>query len=151
MALSAFGFLALHGRIDGHLSAILLLYAAGGTLAFPFAVLIADAVIDWRGARRPETHFAALFLCLTLATIAATAFLFAMQYRLFFERWHGAPWSYGWTLRFIFTSASAVYQFIAMGVRLYLPLGLPMLIGMSLWLATRPRAPRQGGLAAASD
>lgn len=150
MALSVCGTLILHGRFDPHLPAILLLYGAGGLIAFPFSILAAEFTLRLRRARRSDTRFAAHFLCLTLLTIAATALLFALQYRLFFAQWHGTRFSYGWTLHFLFTTASAVYQFIAIGIRLYLPFGLPMLLGMSLYLARR-RGRVTGPFHAASD
>ena len=65
----------------------------------------------------------AFFLCLTVCTIAATAFLFAMDYRIFYARWHAPFGTLTWVYQFVFTSAGAVYQFVVMGIRLYLPVG----------------------------
>jgi hypothetical protein len=58
-----------------------------------------------------------------------------MDYRLFYAQWHRPFGTRIWAYQFIFTSAGAVYQFLVMGLRLYLPVGLPILAGTSLWLA----------------
>ncbi|WP_156379738.1 MULTISPECIES: hypothetical protein [unclassified Rhizobium] len=132
MALCAVTSLLLQGRIDtGHSLAILVLFFFGGSLAFPVAVFAAQAL---GFGRRAETRFAGSFLCLTLLTIGITGILFALQYRLFFAQWHAPFATRIWFYQFAFTGAGAIYQFIVMGIRLYLPLGLPALLGMSLWL-----------------
>ena len=48
-----------------------------------------------------------------------TAFLFAMDYRLFYSRWHAPFGTIVWAFQFVFTSASAVYQFAVLGMRLF--------------------------------
>ncbi|KQS72919.1 hypothetical protein ASG39_04105 [Rhizobium sp. Leaf371] len=132
MALCAFTALFLQGRVGtGQIAAILLLFFAGGMLAFPITVFLAQGLAL---GRRAETRFAGSFLCLTLSTIVVTAILFALQYRLFFARWHAPFATRIWFYQFAFTGAGAIYQFIVMGIRLYMPLGLPALLGMSLWL-----------------
>ncbi|PYE37065.1 hypothetical protein C8J35_101334 [Rhizobium sp. PP-F2F-G38] len=132
MSLCALASLFLHGRAGtGHTVSVLVLYFVGGMLALPISIFVSRALSL---GRRAETRFACMFLCLTLLTIGMTAFLFAMQYRLFFSRWHAPFATRIWFYQFAFTSAGAVYQFIVMGVRLYLPIGLPALLGMSLWL-----------------
>lgn len=141
MSLCALASLFLYGRAGtGHSVSVLTLYFFGGMLAFPISVFLSRALAF---GRRAETRFAGTFLCLTLLTIGMTAFLFAMQYRLFFARWHAPFATRIWFYQFAFTSAGAVYQFIVMGVRLYMPIGLPALLGMSLWL-TRERRRESG-------
>ena len=71
--------------------------------------------------------------------MAMTAFLFALDYRVFYARWHAPTGSLIWMFQFAFTSASAVYQFGVLGSRLFLPLGLIWLPGASLYLARRMR------------
>ena len=135
MALSALVALYLrNGAETFHLSSILVLFFAGGLVSWPFALLLGRFGAIGRGR---ETRFAAFFLCLTLCTIAVTAVLFALDYRVFYARWH-APFGTGtWVYQFTFTSASAIYQFIVMGIRLYLPLGFAALALASLWLTCR--------------
>ena len=125
--------LLLEGRADNfHLTAILLIYLSGGLLAWPVALPLARFLTRRRAV---ETRFAAHFALLTLGTVAVTAFLFAMDYRLFYARWHEPVGTRIWMYQFVFTTAGAVYQFLVMGLRLYLPLGLPLVTAVSLWLA----------------
>lgn len=135
MALSALLALYLrNGAETAHLTSILLLFFSGGLVAWPFALFLGRFGAIGRG---KETRFAAFFLCLTVCTIAVTAILFALDYRIFYARWH-APFGTGtWAYQFTFTSASAIYQFVVMGIRLYLPLGFAALGLASLWLAAR--------------
>nr|WP_286157210.1 hypothetical protein [Sinorhizobium sp. RAC02] len=115
-----------------HLAMILLIFFAGGVLAWIVVLPMARLLTRRRSA---ETRFAAHFALLSLGTVVATAFLFAMDYRLFYAQWHQPFGTRIWAYQFVFTSAGAVYQFLVMGLRLYLPVGLPILAGASLWLA----------------
>lgn len=133
MAACAFLSLAMQGRAETfHLDKILLIFFAGGLLAWIVVLPVARLLTRRRSA---ETRFAAHFALLSLGTIAATAFLFAMDYRLFYAQWHHPFGTRIWAYQFVFTAAGAVYQFLVMGLRLYLPVGLPILAGASLWLA----------------
>ncbi|WP_370878547.1 hypothetical protein [Pararhizobium capsulatum] len=136
MAAAAFGALYLQNRAEtARLDAVLALYLCGGILAWPFALSLARfCAYD----RRSEARFAAYFVCLTVFTITATAFLFAMQYRQFYEQWHAPFGSRIWIYQFIITGAGATYQFVVMGVRLFVPFGAVVLAATSLWLA-KPR------------
>lgn len=135
MALSSLLALYLrNGAQTYHIVSILLLFFCGGIIAWPCAVFLGRfAAIGRRG----ETRFAAFFLCLTVLTIAATAFIFAMDYRLFYAQWHQPFGTRIWMYQFVFTSAGAAYQFVVMGIPLYLPLGFAALALASLWLARR--------------
>ncbi len=137
MAASALVSLYVRNRLEtAHLAQLLALYLAGGVLAWPFVVFTARLVS--RNARL-ETRFAACLVLLAVGTIAMTAFLFAMDYRLFYSQWH-QPLLTKTGMRQVFgTSASAVYQFAVMGLGLYLPVGLPLLAAVSLWLAKAMR------------
>ncbi len=137
MAASALVSLYVRNRLEtAHLGQLLALYLAGGVLAWPFVVFTARLVS--RNARL-ETRFAACLVLLAVGTIAMTAFLFAMDYRLFYSQWH-QPLLTKTGMRQVFgTSASAVYQFAVMGLGLYLPVGLPLLAAVSLWLAKAMR------------
>lgn len=140
----ACAFLSLHmeGRdANFHLEKLLLIYFAGGFGAWMIALPLARLLTRRRGT---ETRFAAHFALLSLGTVALTAFFFAMDYRLFYARWHQPFGTRVWAFQFVFTSAGAVYQFLVMGLRLYLPVGLPILVGASLWLARA--MPRHGPL-----
>lgn len=133
MAASAFLALAMDGRAQNfHLDRILAIYFAGGLFAWPIALPLARLFTRRKAI---ETRFAANFTLLSLGTIALTAFLFAMDYRLFYAQWHQPAGTRIWVYQFVFTSAGAVYQFLVMGLRLYLPVGLLLVAAASLWLA----------------
>ena len=117
--------------------AVFLLFALGGFVAFPFGLYFARLLAGWR--QTGETAFAAAFLCLTLATIAATAALYGLQYREYYAQWHEEAFTLIWFLQFIHTLAAAAYQFAVLGLRLYFPLGFVALLAVSLWFARRPR------------
>lgn len=135
MALSALLSLYLrNGAQTAHLFSVMLLYAAGGLFAWPLALWMARSV---SGRRKAETRFAAFFLCLTLFTIAATAGLFALHYRMFYAQWHAPALTIIWMFQFAYTTAGALYQFLVIGVRLFLPLGVVALAVAGLWFATR--------------
>lgn len=138
MTACAFLSLQMEGRAANfHLAKLLLIYFAGGLFAWPIALPLARLLTRRRSV---ETRFAAHFVLLSLGTVFLTAFFFAMDYRLFYARWHQPFGTRIWAYQFVFTSVGATYQFLVMGLRLYLPVGLPVLAGASLWLAlTMPR------------
>ncbi len=125
--------LALQGRAETfHLAQILAVYWAGGAGAWLVALPLARLAARRRGM---ETRFAAYFALLGLGTVLCTAFVFALDYRVFYAQWHHPFGTRIWLFQLLFTSAGAAYQFLVMGLRLYLPAGLPVLAGASLWLA----------------
>ncbi|MBN8951654.1 MAG: hypothetical protein BGP09_22030 [Rhizobium sp. 60-20] len=135
MAASALAALYLrNGLLSSHITALTLVYFFGGALSWPILVPLAR-----RFARHRPTsaRFAAFFLALSIGTAAITAFLFAMDYRWFYSRWHAPFGSLIWIFQFLFTGASAVYQFAILGLTLFLPLGLLCLIAVSAYLARR--------------
>ncbi|WP_244514692.1 hypothetical protein [Ensifer sp. LCM 4579] len=133
MALSAWFALWLREHdATYYLREILLLYAMGGLFAWPPSLFAARWLA--RG-RAFDTRLAAFLLCLIAGTIGVTACLFSLDYRTFYSQWHAAPGTPTWFLQFLFTSVSAFYQFLVLGVRLYLPVGATALVLASLWLA----------------
>lgn len=137
MALSAGLSLALDNRAENfHLPAILALYFFGGVLGWLAALPLFH--VRARGRAR-ETRLALALLCLTAGTVASTALLFALQYRLFYAQWHEPFGTRIWALQFAFTSASALYQFAVLGLRLFLPFGFVCLIAASWGLVRRSR------------
>lgn len=133
MAVSAWLALWLRGNeAHFHLVDVLLLYAIGGLVAWPLS-LFAARFAAYEGA--VETRFSAFLLCLIAGTVGTTACLFALDYRIFYAQWHAATGTRTWLFQFLFTFLAALYQFLVLGVRLYLPLGLAVLVATSLWLA----------------
>ncbi|MBY5822475.1 hypothetical protein HFN54_08190 [Rhizobium leguminosarum] len=136
LAAAMLGLYLRNGLQTSRLAEIAALYFAGGLFAWPFALPVARFLAYGRPL---ETRFAAFFVTLTAATILMTAFLFAMEYRMFYSRWHAPFGSIVWAFQFVFTSISAVYQFLVIGLRLFLPLGLVCLVASSYHLAKRMR------------
>jgi hypothetical protein len=115
---------------------VALLYGLGGMLAFPVGLTLARLVSrgrDW------ETALAAAFASLLTTTLAFTGGLFALQYRSYYAEWHAPALTLTWAFEFVFTLLTALYQFLALGVRLYFPAGFAALIGVSIWFARQRR------------
>lgn len=137
MALSLFGGLELSiGGLTASRNALISLYFAGGLIAFAPAAWTARLIA---GKRPAEARFAAGFLCLGIATIAVTAGLCAVVYKIFSVQWHGDFLTTFWIYEFAATAASALYQFAVIGLRNYFPLGPILLVAASLWLARSMR------------
>jgi uncharacterized membrane protein YedE/YeeE len=114
---------------------VVLLFGLGAFLAYIPATIMARRL----GGRRVETRFAAAMVLLAGSTMAVTAFLFGNWYRLYYAQWHEPPFTIGWTFQYVFTMAVASYHFLVLGLRMYLPLGLPALLAFSLVHAGRRR------------
>ena len=130
------GLYLRNGMETSHVLDLSILYFGGGLLSWPFNLLVGRY---FALGHKVEARFAAFFLAMTVGTVLMTAFLFAMDYRIFYSRWHAPFGSFIWMLQFIFTGASAVYQFLVIGLGLFLPLGLVCLLATSLVLAKRMR------------
>jgi hypothetical protein len=112
---------------------IAFMFALGAFVAAPVALWCTKIF-----ARKKQTaNFAAMFLLLSIGTIGITAVIFAFDFWLYFVHWHGATFSKLWANQFIFTFASAIYQFLVSGLRLYLPFGFLALVFASLWASRR--------------
>tara|TARA_R110000751_G_scaffold146094_7_gene249800 strand:- start:30037 stop:30567 length:531 start_codon:yes stop_codon:yes gene_type:complete len=137
MALSLYaGLEVMMGGFTSHRTALIALYFAGGTIAFPMALYTARFL----GLRRPaEVRFASAFVCLIVATIAFTSGLYAIIYWNFYASWAGDFLSIAWAYQLAFTTASALFQFAVIGLRYFLPVGLVCLIATSFWIAKRMR------------
>lgn len=117
-------------------AAVTTLFGAGALAGYGPAVMIARALSSRRG---PETRFAAHMVLLSVGTIGFTALFFGLHYRLYYSHWHEPPFTIGWTFQYVFTVAAAVYHFLVLGMRMYLPVGLPALLAFSLWHGARRR------------
>ena len=115
---------------------IVAVFAAGGLLGFPFGLILARFLSYRRGA---DTAFAAAFLSIAAATVCATAGIFALDYRAYYAEWHEDPLTRIWFFQFAFTVAAAFYQFAALGLRLYFPIGFVALLAVSIWFARTVR------------
>ena len=125
-------------RFQGfHLSDLIVLYGVGASSGWLVAA------VGLFGVRRLVWRNWLLYLfavtLLATATVAVTSGLFAIQYRSFYAQWHEHAFTRIWILQFLFTSASAVYQFLVIGLRYYFPLGMPLLLGAAAILVRSVR------------
>ncbi len=109
---------------------------------FGIGALIAFPMVTWVLKRAPKhwqtgQRFALAFIALSLMTIGVTAMIFALHFRAYFAEWHDDHLSVRLAFETVFTLLSAVYQFLVLGLRLYIPLGLVALLGASWAFATK--------------
>jgi hypothetical protein len=112
------------------------IFVIGSAVSFFPAIWLARFLIR---CHRVERRFAAAFLTLAVVTIAATAAVYALQYRSYYAQWHEPVGTITWVFQFVFTGLSAAYQFAVLGLRLFFPLGFLALFGISYWVARMPR------------
>ena len=133
MALALTLTLAMQQRLgSAHTPLLIGLYFCGGLIGWFLALPVARFLA--LGAPVPS-RLAASLLLLTLASVSAAAILFALQYRIFYAQWHQPFGTIIWVFQFVFTSASAVYQFAVLGFRLLMPFGFLVLLGASMVLS----------------
>lgn len=133
-ASAAFSLWLRDWQTGGLMWSVIVLFAAGGGLAFAPGLYMARLFGLGRGR---ETAFASAFLSLAVLTIGVTALAFALYYRTYYAQWHAETFSVTWTFQLVFTTAGAVAQFAALGVRMYFPVGLLALFAFSLWFSGR--------------
>ncbi len=110
------------------------IYAAGAALAVWPSTFIARYLFR----RASLWRLAAFMVVLFGLTAFFTACLFALQYRTYFSQWHGEPFSQSWLWQQVFTAAGAVYTYIVLGLRLYIPIAIAGLFVTSWWLNRLP-------------
>jgi hypothetical protein len=126
-------YLVLRHMLPPSLFRVTIIFALGAFFAAPIALWCARIF----GRKNANSVFAAIFVLLGILTIGVTALLFAFDFWLYFSQWHGEIFSGLWANQFLFTFASAIYQFLVSGLRLYLPFGLLALVIISMWASWR--------------
>lgn len=116
--------------------AVLVLFALGALTAGFLSWLCAAMIA---GHRPLSARFAAMLISLAVSTAGLTAFLFFLQFRVYYAQWHSSELTLLWLYQLAFTGASAVYIFMSSGLRLLLPFGLPVLFTAAWLFARRPR------------
>lgn len=127
---------AANDLMTPHVSKIGILYFLGASLAYLLAMPVARYFTRHR---HVIARFLIITICLGASTASVTAIVFALEYREFYSRWHDPLFSLAGILQFVFTLAGAVYQFSVIGLRLYFPYGIALLLLFSLILARRMR------------
>ncbi len=135
------GAVALHlvwreQAVNTRVTAVLILFALGALIAGFLSWLMAAMVA---GNRPVSARFAAMMVLLAVSTAGLTAFLFFLQFRVYYAQWHASELTLLWLYQLAFTGASAVYIFMSSGLRMLLPFGLPVLFGAAYLFARRQR------------
>jgi hypothetical protein len=134
MTSAAFNLFLLHRSSDKNTQLLVLFFGLGGLIALPLSAYILRWMpSNWRTGQR----FAGAFIVLLLITLGLTSFIFALHFRIYFAQWHDDAYSRRFMFETVFTILSAVYQFLVLALRLYLPLGLVALLGASWAFATK--------------
>ncbi len=136
MALSAAGMLSLSrdGVFGDEARQLTWLFALGGFVALPVARLCLGLVPDdWSKTQR----FASAFILVGAATVGFTALFFSISFQAYFSQWHDDHLSKRLVFETVFTILSAFYQFLVLGLRLYIPFGLIALTGAAWAFAQR--------------
>lgn len=115
---------------------VVAIFAAGGLIAFPIG-WGAARILSARGGA--DQRFAAAFVCFSIASVGATAGIYALDYRSYYAQWHDHAFSMTWLMQLAFTTVGATLQFAVSGLPLYFPLGFAGLAALSLWFARQPR------------
>lgn len=115
---------------------VIALFALGGALAFPMGWTLARLLSRGRGA---EAAFAAAFVSIAATTIGLTALLYMLHYRMYHPDGHSHPLTITWAFDLTFSGLAALYQFAAVGIRLYFPTGFIALFAAALWFTRRSR------------
>lgn len=131
MALSSFvaSYFIFGYGVPAQVSGIAAIYFAGGLLAFAPSIYVVNVLL-------PRPGFGRIVLTvvlLALGTLAMTAGVMALVYRSYFSQWHSPFLTRSWMWQQLFTVAGAVYQYLVIGLRFYMPVGFAALIVASLW------------------
>lgn len=135
MALGALaGLYWSHALIIIQKPALVSLFFYGPAVGFAPGLWLAELICGKAGR---FTRFIVGTIVLGLATHTATAALFALQYRVFYAHWHAAFLTVVWCFQFVFTTASALYQFTVDSRYVYLPIVPVLIVLLGIWFARR--------------
>lgn len=127
-------FWSRSGVIEGAAYRLIGVFAIGALVAFPAARYVLAHVPDrWRTSQR----FAAAFILIGAATLGFTALLVAFDFLSYYSQWHDDQLSRRLFFETVTTILSACYQFLVLGLRLFVPIGFLALAAMSAAFALR--------------
>jgi len=136
MAASAYSAPLLRGwETPTHFGSLVAMFGMGGVLAFPTGLFLAKRFAKQRG---PEGRFAAALLAFGLMTVATTALLYTLTQADFYSEWQEPAFTKIWLRDLLVSVAAALYQFAALGMRLFFPLGFCALFAVAVWFVRLP-------------
>ncbi|MCV0397099.1 MAG: hypothetical protein K5872_21840 [Rhizobiaceae bacterium] len=112
------------------------LFAVGSAIAWPLAAI---AIRLTARSLPPGAAYALAFLVLATTTIGVTSGFYALWYRDYYADWHATVFTTEWAFQFAFTVGGAVYQFLVLGLPMYMPVGFAGLFAASFLLARTTR------------
>lgn len=116
---------------------LIAIFFTGALLAWPMARFASRFAATKPGSTE---RIAADILCAAAATAGMTALVFAVYFRASMVHLHEHAFSIFWFVDLIFTIMAAVYQFLVLGLGLFLPalvIGIPAYLIWSLFAARR--------------
>ena len=119
----------------GNLDTVIVIFAIGGLVAFVPAL---TAYRFLGGQKVRGQRIALAFLTLAAATIVCTSATFTLIFRTYYAQWHDEILTGDWFREQFYTTASSTYQFAVLGLRSFLPLGLPALFAASWLISKKP-------------
>ncbi|MGD9738487.1 MAG: hypothetical protein AB7O56_15540 [Bauldia sp.] len=126
------GALIVRRGIEGDLALALGLFTAGSFVAG----IVAGALVRRIGSRlEPRARLAFAVLALMLLTSAAQHIAYFIHYVWYYSGWWGEPLSPGWLEAFVTAYAGSGFYFIALGLPLMLPVGIPVIFAAAIFLA----------------
>lgn len=135
MAMSAWLGIAERGiQNAGHGLGIISLFALGGALAYPPGLLVARFL---SGNQHGERAFAAMLLSFGVCTAGITGLCYVVIHSVRHVDWQPGGSAEIWAFRIAFTILGALYEFAALGMRMYVPIGLAALFIVAAWHARR--------------
>lgn len=115
-----------------HVARLAAYYMTGGFIGY----VAAWPFISWAAPRfSAAQRFVFAAVLLTGFTLAATASVLALDYRVYYSVWHAAIFSRDWFYQQIFTALGSTYQYLVIGSRLYWPFAPVFLLVTSWWLS----------------
>lgn len=120
--------------LNHHVALIAAYYLAGGFLAY----VAAWPFVSWAASRlSAPLRFGFAAILLTGFTLASTASVLALDYRIYYSQWHAAMFTKTWFYQQVFTALGSTYQYLVIGSRLYWPLAPVFLLATSWWLSRK--------------
>lgn len=127
------GALWLRHGIEPRLGTALLLFTVGAALAGFLTAL----VIGRTGMKRRTARFAAALVLLIILTTVFDAVLLYVEYAGYYVQWWPPLFSVHWFFTATTTFLGVSFYFVALGVPMIVPLGLPLTLLAALLLARR--------------
>jgi hypothetical protein len=119
----------------GNLQMIIAVFDFGGLAGFVPAL---TAYRFYAADKARGQRFSLAFLALLATTLLFTWLTYLAIFRSYYAQWHDDFLTGDWLREQFFTTASSAYQFAVLGLRSFLPLGLPALFFASWLISKKP-------------